>query len=238
MSNRIALVFGGSRGIGAASVQALAANGFDVAYTYVSSAADAGSGQGRVQGYAADIQDAAQVKRVFDDVARDFGGRPHCVVANAGINVPPGPMASFEPDNFRKLVEVNIVGAFNVLAEAARQVQDGGSIIALTTSLVRHAAPGLGPYSATKAAVECMVRSMAKELAGRKVRVNAVAPGPVDTDLFRAGKTDEARQRSAAMSPLNRVGEPAEIAEVIAFLASERSSWIDGQIVQPNGGLV
>jgi 3-oxoacyl-[acyl-carrier protein] reductase len=195
MSNRIALVFGGSRGIGAASVQALAANGFDVAYTYVSSAADAGSGQGRVQGYAADIQDAA-------------------------------------------LVEVNIVGAFNVLAEAARQVQDGGSIIALTTSLVRHAAPGLGPYSATKAAVECMVRSMAKELAGRKVRVNAVAPGPVDTDLFRAGKTDEARQRSAAMSPLNRVGEPAEIAEVIAFLASERSSWIDGQIVQPNGGLV
>lgn len=240
MSNKLAIVFGGSRGIGAACVEALARGGFDVAYTYVSTpAAIAGNLEGaRTRGYAVDIRDAAQVATLFATAAADFGRAPDCVVANAGINVPPAPLAQFDPVAFRNLVDVNLVGAFNVLAEAARKVADGGTIIALTTSLVRHAAPGLGPYSATKAAVECLVRSMAKELAARRVRVNAVAPGPVDTDLFRAGKTDEMKQRSAAMSPLNRIGEPREIAEVVQFLASDKASWVHGQIVQPNGGLI
>ena len=240
MSNKLALVFGGSRGIGAACVKALANSGHDVAYTYVASAPDAmqaGAGS-RTRAYRADICKPEEVAKVFADAARDFGRAPHCVVANAGINVPPGPMAQFSPEDFRRLVEVNIVGAFNILREAAQRVTEGGSIIAITTSLVRHAAPGLGPYSATKAAVESMVRSMAKELAPRKVRVNAVAPGPVDTDLFRAGKTDEAKQRSAAMSPLNRIGTPEEIADVVCFVASDKASWIDGQIIQPNGALV
>lgn len=239
MTQKLALVFGGSRGIGAACVRTLAENGFDVACTYVSKKPDAQTiGNARIRAYAADIGVPAQVAQVFADAQRDFGGAVTCVVANAGINVPPAPLATFDPDNFRKLVEVNIVGAFNILAEAARQVADGGTIIAITTSLVRHAAAGIGPYSATKAAVECLVRSMAKELAARKVRVNAVAPGPVDTDLFRAGKTDEAKQRSAAMSPFNRIGTPDEVAEVVAFLASEKASWMHGQIVQPNGGLI
>jgi 3-oxoacyl-[acyl-carrier protein] reductase len=152
--------------------------------------------------------------------------------------VPPAPLAQFSTDAFRSLVEVNIVGAFNVLREAASRVQDGGTIMAVTTTMVRHAVPGLGPYSASKAAVECLIRSMAKELASRKVRVNAVAPGPVDTDLFRAGKTEEAKQRSAALSPFNRIGTPEEIAEVVAFLASPKASWVHGQIVQANGGLI
>jgi 3-oxoacyl-[acyl-carrier protein] reductase len=104
--------------------------------------------------------------------------------------------------------------------------------------MVRHAVPGGGPYTASKAAVEGLVRSLSKELAARRVRVNAVAPGPVDTDLFRAGKTDEAKARSATMSPFNRVGTPPEAAEVVAFLASPRASWVHGQIVQPNGGMV
>jgi len=236
MSNKLALVFGGSRGIGAACVKALADGGFDVAYTYVSNPPS--QSNARERAYRADITKPELVAQVFADVQRDFGRAPDCVVANAGINVPPGPMAQFKPEDFRKLVEVNLVGAFNILAEAARRVADGGSIIALTTSLVRHAAPGLGPYSATKAAVECLVRSMAKELAARNVRVNAVAPGPVDTDLFRAGKTEEAKQRSAALSPFNRVGEPHEVAQVVAFLASDQASWVHGQIVQPNGGLI
>ena len=234
MSKKIAIVFGGSRGIGKACVDALAADGFGVALTYTSTAPETG---GDVRAYKADITNPADVARVAD-ATRDFGGAPTCIVANAGINVPPAPMASFDPENFRRLVEVNIVGAFNVLQEAARSVADGGSIIALTTSLVRFAAPGLGPYSATKAAVECLVRSMSKELAGRGVRVNAVAPGPVDTDLFRSGKDAAAIQRSAGMSPLNRVGEPEEVGNVVAFLASGKSSWIDGQIVQTNGGMV
>ncbi|SDJ24890.1 SDR family oxidoreductase [Aliiruegeria lutimaris] len=186
----------------------------------------------------ADIRKPEDVAGVFDTVAASHGRAPDCVVANAGINVPPGPMASFPDERFRDLVEVNIVGAFNVLKAAAANVADGGTIIGLTTSLVRVAAPGLGPYSATKAAVECLLRSMSKELAGRKVRVNGVAPGPVDTDLFRSGKDEAAIQRSAAMNPFNRVGAPQEVAEVVSFLASDKASWVHGQIVQPNGGLV
>jgi 3-oxoacyl-[acyl-carrier protein] reductase len=227
MSNKIALVFGGTRGIGAACVHKLAESGFDVAYTYMSSAPDlpATIAGARTRGYAVDICQPVQVAQVFADVVRDFRSAPTCVVANAGINVPPGPM-------------VNIVGAFNVLSAAASNVLDGGTVIGLTTSMVRHAVPGGGPYTATKGAVEGMLRSMSKELAARKVRVNGVAPGPVDTDLFRAGKTDEAKARSAAMSPFNRIGTPDEVAEVVAFLASDKASWVHGQIIQPNGGMV
>lgn len=240
MANKLALVFGGSRGIGAATVSKLAEQGFDVAYTYVANPpAGAGASSGaKVSGYKVDITDPAAVADVFATVKRDFGEAPDCIVANAGINVPPAPVADFDNDNFRKLVEVNLVGAFNVLQHAARNVRDGGTIIGVTTTLVRFAAPGLGPYSATKAAFECLLRSMQKELAGRGIRVNGVAPGPVDTDLFRSGKDEAAVQRSAGMSPFNRVGKPEEVAEVIAFLASPKSSWVAGQIVQPNGGLV
>lgn len=231
MAKPLALVFGGSRGIGAACVEALSTAGFDVAFTYVGSSAAKGA-------YRADIQKPGEIAKAFEDASRDFAAPVRCVVVNAGIGVPPGPVAQFDQANFRKLVEVNVVGAFNVLREAGQRVADGGSIIAITTSMVRHAVPGFGPYAGTKAAVECMVRSMAKEIAPRKVRVNAVAPGPVDTDLFRAGKTDEAKQRSAALSPFNRIGTAKEVAEVVGFLASERASWIHGQVIQPNGGMV
>jgi len=236
MSNKpLALVFGGSRGIGAACVQVLLRDGFDVALTYITKAPPK---QSNVRTYSADVRNAPDVARVFSDLRQEAGRAPDVVIANAGINVPPGPLSQFSDESFRALVEVNIVGAFNVLREAARQVVDGGSIVAVTTSLVRNAVPGLGPYSASKAAVECLIRSMSKELAPRQVRVNAVAPGPVDTDLFRAGKTEDAKRRSAAMSPLNRVGQPEEVAETVSFLVSPKASWILGQVIQPNGGMV
>lgn len=240
MTRKLAVVFGGSRGIGEAIVHALQQDGYDVALTYVSKAPDPlPSIEGaRIETYQADIREPGEVESTFRQVAEDFGKKPDCVVANAGINVPPGPLATFDNDNFQRLVEVNIVGAFNVLQHAAREVVDGGTIIGITTTLVRHAAPGLGPYSATKSAVECLLRSMQKELAGRGIRVNGVAPGPVDTDLFRTGKDEAAIARSAAMSPFNRIGEPTEVAELVTFLASDKASWIAGQIVQANGGLI
>ena len=239
MNRKKALVFGGSRGIGASVVRALAEEGFDVAFTYVSSApaespAVAGAKIAPVQ---CDIRDPAAVAAAFDTAETSLGGQIDCVVANAGINVPPAPIAQFPHDRFREVVEVNLIGAFNVLHEAAGRVADGGTIIGLTTSMVRLAIPGVGPYSATKAAVECLLRSMSKELAPRHVRVNGVAPGPVDTDLFRAGKDQAALDRSAGMSPFNRVGRTEEVAAVVRFLASEKASWVHGQIIQPNGGM-
>jgi 3-oxoacyl-[acyl-carrier protein] reductase len=233
-SSPVVIIFGGSRGIGAACVKAFATAGWQVASTYSTNASAAAAGKS----YQADIRDTASVAKVFEQAQADFGTAPQAVIANAGINVPAGPMASFKPDDFRQLLDVNVVGAFNVLAESARRVKDGGAIVAITTSLVRHAVPGTGPYAATKAAVESLVRSMSKELSGRGIRVNAVAPGPVDTDLFNAGKTEEAKQRMAAFSPFNRIGRPDEVAEVVRFLASEQASWVQGQIVQPNGGMV
>jgi 3-oxoacyl-[acyl-carrier protein] reductase len=233
-SSPVVIVFGGSRGIGAACVDAFADAGWQVASTYATHAPAKAPGRS----YQVDIRDAASVAKVFEQAQADFGAAPQAVIANAGINVPGAPLASFKPDDFRLLMEVNLVGAFNVLAEAARRVRDGGAIIAITTSLVRFAVPGTGPYTATKAAVESLVRAMAKELSGRGIRVNAVAPGPVDTDLFNAGKTEEAKQRMAAFSPFNRIGKPHEVAEVVRFLASEQASWVQGQVVQPNGGMV
>ena len=236
MEQKTALVFGGSRGIGAACVSRLIADGYQVAYTYISAAPETvatGSLAFRV-----DIEKPEEVAQVFADVIRDFGGPPDCVIANAGINVPGAPIGQFAPDNFRRLVEVNIIGAFNILTQAARHVVDGGNIIAITTSMVRMSIPGVGPYTATKAAVEALIRSMSKELAPRRIRVNAVAPGPVDTDLFRSGKNEEALRRSASLSPFNRVGDPQEIAEVVSFLVSSKASWVHGQIIQPNGGMI
>lgn len=239
MTRPLALVFGGSRGIGAASVEALARQGHDVAFTYVSRAVDAPAIDGAsVRGYACDITDPAAIAATFSAVAADFGRPIHCVVANAGINVPTSPVANLDDATLQRVMQVNLIGAVNVLREAARQVADGGSILALTTSMVRTAPPNAAAYTASKAAVEIFVRAMAKELAGRRVRVNAVAPGPVDTELFHAGKTDEVKARAAAMSPFNRIGRPEEVAAVVAFLASDAASWVHGQIVQPNGGMI
>lgn len=240
MTAPLAIITGGSRGIGAACVQALHRDGFDVAFTYVSAPEAAHSLEipGHVKAYAVDVRDVSAVSDIFKKIIHDFGTRPQVVVANAGINLPYLPIGQYSHESFRQIMEVNLFGTFNILHEAANCVRDGGSIIGMTTSMVRHAVPGAGAYTASKAAVEALIRSMAKELAARHVRVNAVAPGSVDTELFHSGKTDEAKARSAALSPFNRIGTCDEIAEVVCFLASERASWVHGQIIQPNGGMV
>lgn len=233
MPGKSALVIGGSRGIGRAIVTAMA-DDWRVAYTYANAADETSS----APAFRADVRDAGSIASAFDAAEARFGGPLDCAVISAGINVPAAPMASFPLDDMRALVEINLIGAFNALAEAARRVADGGAIIALTTSLVRHPVAGTGPYTATKAAVEALLRAMQRELAPRGIRVNGVAPGPVDTDLFRGGKDEAAIRRSAAMSPFNRIGTAPEVAAMVRFVASDEASWVAGQILQPNGGLV
>ena len=230
-----ALVFGGSRGIGAATVTALAAKGRKVIYTARRAPDDHPAPGARF--LACDITLPEQVAAVFDTVLAEHGA-PGVIVANAGINRPPAPLADYPPERFAELVAVNLTGAFTMLSAAARHCADGGSIIALSSTLAHHPVPGTGPYSATKAAIEALVRALQRELAPRGVRVNAVAPGPVDTDLFRAGKDAAALARSVAMSPFERIGTPEEVAALIAFLASDEASWIAGQTLRVNGGLV
>ena len=240
MTKPLALVFGGSRGIGAACVKTLHRDGYRVAFTYLTQPDSAKSMEvtQEVKAYQTDIQDSAAVAAFYADTQADFSTAPDLIIMNAGINLPYAPMGQYSHENFKKIIGVNLFGAFNVLYEAANHVKDGGSIIAITTSMVRHAVPGAAAYTASKAAVEAIIRSMAKELAPRRVRVNAVAPGSIDTDLFHAGKTEEAKARSAALSPFNRIGTCEEVAEVVSFVASDKASWVHGQIIQPNGGMV
>ena len=211
----LALVFGGSRGIGAACVDALLRDGFDVAYTATTATQPlAARGGGRAAGYAADVRDAGAVAVAFNNAARDFATPVRVVVANAGINVPPGPLAQFSDESFRQLVEVNIVGAFNVLREAARQVADGGAIVALTTSMVRscrarrrplHREQGGGRGPGALAGQGTGGAQGARQCGGAR-------PGR-HRACFAPARPTKAKARSAAMSPFNRIGTPAEVAD-------------------------
>lgn len=233
----LALVFGGSRGIGQACVAALEHKGYHVLYTYQQSAAEPLVSR-HISAYCVDITDDVQVAQLFAEIEQTFEQPLQCVVANAGINMPPAPLEAWTSAQFRALMEVNLLGAFHMLSHTARHVQAGASVIAITTSMVRLSVPGAGPYTASKAAVESLVRTLAAELGPRGVRINAVAPGAVDTALFHQGKTDAQKQKAASMSPFGRIGTTEEVAAVVAFFASDAASWVHGQIIQPNGGAV
>lgn len=240
---RVAVVTGGSRGIGRATVSRLAADGYAVVIGYAGSrdlaeaaVKEVTTAGGSAVAVRADVAEERQVAELFGAAATRFGGVD--VVVHAAGRMYLAPIAELDLAELDAMHRTNNRGTFVVAREAARTLRRGGSFIAFSTSVVGLAFPAYGAYSASKGAVEALTLVLARELRGRDVTVNCVAPGPTATDLFLDGKDEETIARLAAQSPLERLGTPADIAEVVTFLASPAGHWVNGQVVRANGGII
>jgi 3-oxoacyl-[acyl-carrier protein] reductase len=240
-SKGVALVTGASRGIGQAIALRLAQDRFDIVVNYAGNTAKAQESVAAIEGLGrkaiavqGDVADADAVAHLFDTAQAAFG-RIDVVVNSAGVM----PMATISPDNladFDRVIATNLRGSFLVLAHAAQRLREGGRIIALSTSVIAKSFPGYGPYIASKAGTEGLVHVLANELRGRGITVNAIAPGPVGTELFLNGKTEEQVAHIAKLAPLERIGGPDEIAAAVAFLAGPDGAWVNAQVIRVNGG--
>ena len=245
MQNRVAIVTGSSRGIGAAIARRLAAQGFTVVINYAGRAADAQavveeieSKGGKAAAIQADVSIPAQAAALFDQAETLFG-RVDILVNNAGI-IQPGLTTLADTDDalFDRLMAVNVKGSFNTMRIAAKKLRSGGRVVNFSSSVKTLGFAGYSIYAATKGAVEAMTNIFAKELRGRNITVNAVAPGPTATELFLKDKTPEQIEHLAKMPPLERLGTPDDIANVVAFLVGPESGWVNGQTLRVNGGLI
>ncbi|SFJ11864.1 SDR family oxidoreductase [Albimonas pacifica] len=239
----VALVTGASRGIGAEIARRLAADGFAVAVHYVRSsraaeavAAEIRAAGGRAEPVQADLADPAAAAALFA-AAEAALGPVHVLVANAGM-MALSPLEALSDADLEAQLALNLAAPLRLMREAARRLPRGGRIVALSSSVVGLSQPGYGVYAATKAGLEAATRVLAKELGPKGIAVNAVAPGPVATELFLEGKSDELVARIAAMNPAGRLGAPGDIAPVVAFLAGPDAAWISGQTIRANGGVV
>lgn len=237
------IVTGASRGIGRAVAIRLASDGFAVAVNYAGNATKAEevvteikSHGGQAIAVQADVGNAAEVEHLFKETMDTFGGI-NVVVNCAGV-MPLSPIAEGDLELFDKVITTNLRGTFVVLGQASRTLSSGGRIIVFSSSVIAMAFPTYGPYIASKAGVEGLVRVLANELRGRNITVNAVAPGPVATELFLTGKAEAQIDHLRKLSPLERLGQPEDIANVVSFLSGPNGGWINGQILRANGGFV
>jgi 3-oxoacyl-[acyl-carrier protein] reductase len=242
-SNKVAIVTGSSRGIGRAVAWRLARDGFAVVVNYAGGAEEADALVGKIQAAGgraisvqADVADSTAVSRLFDAAEAEFGG-VDVLVNNAGVMMLK-PIAESDDAFFDRQVAINLNGTFNGLREAALRLRDGGRIVNFSTSVVGTKLETYGVYAATKAAVETLTAILSKELRGRNITVNAVAPGPVATALFLNGKSPELIEGMSKMNPLERLGTPEDIASAVSFLTGPDGGWINGQVLRANGGMV
>jgi 3-oxoacyl-[acyl-carrier protein] reductase len=240
---RIALVTGASRGIGAAVARRLAHDGLTVVINYSGDPAPAealvreiAQAGGQALATRADVSNPAAVRTMFDHIESVLGGID-VLVNNAGI-MSLATVGETEDASFDRQIAVNLKGTFNTLREAARRMRNGGRIVNFSSSIVGLLQPTYAAYAATKAGVEAMTHILSKELRGRNITVNAVAPGPTATDLFLAGKPQEVLDRTAKATPLERLGQPDDIANVVAFLVGADGGWVNGQVLRANGGII
>jgi 3-oxoacyl-[acyl-carrier protein] reductase len=238
---KVAIITGASRGIGKAIAERLAKDGFAVVVNYASSAPEAEevvskirAEGGEATAIKADVSDAGQVERLFAQTLDKFGS-VDVVVQNSGV-MPLSPIEKGDAATFDKVISVNLRGTFLVLAQAAQHISTGGRIIAFSSSVLTKSFPTYGPYIASKAGVEGLVHVLANELRGRNVTVNAVAPGPIATDLFLKDKSAQQIAEFTKMNPLERMGQPSDVANVVSFLAGTDGGWINSQVLLANGG--
>jgi 3-oxoacyl-[acyl-carrier protein] reductase len=242
-TNKVAIVTGASRGIGAAVAERLADDGFTVVINYSGDVKSAEALARKIEGKGgraltakADVSDPNAVRGMFDAAEAAFGG-VDVLVNNAGI-MKLAKIADSDDALFDQHIAVNLKGSFNAMREAAKRLRDGGRIVNFSTSVVGTKLETYGVYTATKAAIETMSAILSKELRGRSITVNAVAPGPVATELFLNGKSPELIDRLAKMNPMERLGTTEDVASVVAFLVGPDGAWINGQVLRANGGMV
>jgi 3-oxoacyl-[acyl-carrier protein] reductase len=242
-TSRVAIVTGASRGIGAAVAERLASDGLTVVVNYSGNmkSAEALSAKierrgGRALPVKADVSNPKAVREMFDKAAATFGGID-VLINNAGI-MKLATIADSDDALFDQQIAINLKGSFNTMREAAKRLRNGGRIVNFSTSVVGTKLETYGVYTATKSAVETMTAILSKELRGRNITVNAVAPGPVATELFLTGKSQELIDRLARMNPMERLGTPEDIASTVAFLVGPDGGWINGQVLRANGGMV
>lgn len=243
LQDKVAVITGASRGIGAEIALTLAHAGAKVIVNYArdqqaasricTEITDAG---GECLAIKADVSQAVAVRRLFDETLNHFG-QIDILVNNAGI-LTFKQIAEISDEEFDRIVDINLKSVFYALREAATRLSDNGRIVNISSTVTRLMLPKYGAYAATKGAVEQLTHIFAKEMGARGIAVNAVLPGPVNTELFRAEKTEEDIKRMAGLAALGRIGEPADIARVVLFLASQESGWISGQSIGVNGGII
>lgn len=240
---RVAIVTGASKGIGKALALRLAKDGLAVVVNYASSQAAADdvvreieTAGGKAIAVKADVGTSAGITALFDAAEKSFGGID-ILVNNAGI-MKLLPLTETDDAEFERHLTVNLTGTFYGIREGGKRLREGGRIINFSSSVVGMYGPGYGPYAASKAGVEAMTHVASKELGKRRITVNAVAPGPVETELFMTGKSDELVQNIIRNIPLGRLGQPDDIASVVSFLVGPDSGWVNGQVLRANGGMI